>query len=535
MVKSIFFLTFICSASLFSQFDTAWVRTINGTSGGYDQSLFSAIDNSGNVYACGTVVNSGTGTDMLVVKYSPTGVLLWSKTYNGTSNSFDAANALVIDNAGNVYVTGGASFAGASFDMLTIKYNSSGDTVWVRRYNGTQNLSDEASSITLDSLGNVYVGGYSTNIGNGSDAALLKYNSSGVLLYAKTINSGLSQADNCLDIKIDNQFNIYMAGYAGSTNGGNNFWVSKLNLNGDTLWTRTINGSANLSDFAKKIRIDNSGNVYAAGYLSNTSTDADIFVVKFNSSGVLQWSKTYNGPGNDTDEPNDMTLDINQNLYITGRTTVSGANTDIVTIKFNPSGDTNWVRIVGGSSNTNDGGNAILVDSAGNVYSGGWIANANTDMILLKYNSSGTNVATFTYDRGSYDQINSLCKSNTNEIIATGVLNLSSVDFAVVKLDQNISGLVQHGHIPSTFSLFQNFPNPFNPLTKIKFDVPNGSDVKLTIYDVLGGEIAVLVNDGLAAGMYNFEWDASAFPSGVYFYKLVTGDFVQTKKMILIK
>ncbi|MBE2218814.1 MAG: SBBP repeat-containing protein [Ignavibacteria bacterium] len=535
MIKTIILLLFVCSSNLFPQFDTSWVRTLSGSSNGFDQARCTAIDNAGNIFACGTIVNIGTGTDIIVVKYSPTGDLLWSKTYNGSLNAFDLPNALKIDNFGNVYLTGMASFTDSGGDIVTIKYTSTGDTAWVRRYNGSQNIGDEASSISLDSLGNVYVGGYSTNTGNGSDATLLKYNSSGVLLFAKTINSGLSQVDNCLDINIDNLFNIYMAGYSGSTNGGNDFWVAKLNLNGDTLWTKTFNGSANASDFAKKIRVDNSGNIYAVGYLSNISTDADIFAVKINSSGVLQWSKTYNGPGNDTDEPNDMAVDNDQNVYITGRTTVTGANTDIITMKLAPTGDTSWVRIFGGSSNVNDVGNAILVDSDGYVYSGGGIVNANTDMILLKYNSSGTNEASFTYDRGDYDQINSLCKNNTNEIIAAGVLNLSSIDFAVVKLNQNITGLVQFGHIPTIFTLFQNFPNPFNPVTKIRFDIPNSSNIKLTIYDVLGGEIETLVNQQLNAGSYETEWNASGFSSGVYFCKLSADDYSTIKKMTLLK
>ncbi len=86
----------------------------------------------------------------------------------------------------------------------------------------------------------------------------------------------------------------------------------------------------------------------------------------------------------------------------------------------------------------------------------------------------------------------------------------------------------------------QNYPNPFNPSTKIKFDIPsvgNGRDrsVQLKIYDVLGKEAATLVNEHLKPGVYEADWNAENFPSGVYFYKLESGSFTETKKMLLIK
>jgi hypothetical protein len=101
------------------------------------------------------------------------------------------------------------------------------------------------------------------------------------------------------------------------------------------------------------------------------------------------------------------------------------------------------------------------------------------------------------------------------------------------------------GEIPVQFSLSQNYPNPFNPSTKIKFDIPplssigEGLGVRLVIYDILGREVAVLVNEQLKSGTYEVEWDGSNYPSGVYFYKLTIVDASAplsiTKKMMLIK
>lgn len=93
-----------------------------------------------------------------------------------------------------------------------------------------------------------------------------------------------------------------------------------------------------------------------------------------------------------------------------------------------------------------------------------------------------------------------------------------------------------HPHTPSTFSLSQNYPNPFNPSTSIKFEISFKNQVKLSVYDLLGQEIYVLVNSQLNPGNYQYSFDASSLPSGVYFYKLTAGsDFSQTKKMVLIR
>jgi hypothetical protein len=95
--------------------------------------------------------------------------------------------------------------------------------------------------------------------------------------------------------------------------------------------------------------------------------------------------------------------------------------------------------------------------------------------------------------------------------------------------------------LPKSYSLSQNYPNPFNPSTKIRFDIPSGNlnsvPVKLIVYDILGREITVLVNEDLAPGTYEFEWNATNYSSGVYFYTIKVGDnsFAETKKMVLSK
>jgi len=119
-----------------------------------------------------------------------------------------------------------------------------------------------------------------------------------------------------------------------------------------------------------------------------------------------------------------------------------------------------------------------------------------------------------------------------------GIIDIGADEFGAC-----VIGIKHENLNVNNFYLSQNYPNPFNPITNIKFNIPKTSLAKLTVYDVLGKEIAVLVDEELKPGSYNYDWDASAWASGVYYYKLVVGDasaplstgFIETKKMVLIK
>jgi hypothetical protein len=99
-----------------------------------------------------------------------------------------------------------------------------------------------------------------------------------------------------------------------------------------------------------------------------------------------------------------------------------------------------------------------------------------------------------------------------------------------VSVAQDIKNL-----IPTEYYLSQNYPNPFNPVTKISFDLPDDVKVKLIVYDLLGREVKSIVNSQLTTGKYTFLFDGRNLASGVYFYRLVAGDFTAVKRMVLVK
>jgi hypothetical protein len=133
-----------------------------------------------------------------------------------------------------------------------------------------------------------------------------------------------------------------------------------------------------------------------------------------------------------------------------------------------------------------------------------------------------------------------LIRNFLNNAIGACLFTYSGQDAQIINAGINLytlNGIPPIGDpiIPLVYLLEQNYPNPFNPTTKIRYDLPRYEFVNLSVYDVLGREVETLVNEKLYPGSYEVEWNASSYPSGVYFYKLISGNYVQTKKMMLLK
>jgi photosystem II stability/assembly factor-like uncharacterized protein len=134
--------------------------------------------------------------------------------------------------------------------------------------------------------------------------------------------------------------------------------------------------------------------------------------------------------------------------------------------------------------------------------------------------------------------VRSLAFRTTDSTLFAGVSDVFYGTPGIFEYSFNLVGKKNlRNNSPISFSLSQNYPNPFNPITKIKFSIPNGvlGQTFLSVYDIIGREIAKLVNEKLSPGTYEVEFDGSNYPSGVYFYKLKTETFNETKRMVLIK
>jgi hypothetical protein len=193
--------------------------------------------------------------------------------------------------------------------------------------------------------------------------------------------------------------------------------------------------------------------------------------------------------------------------------------------------------IAGGSnyvlSSTNYGTNWITtsIGGSGNIVG---ISPCAWSTYLVRGNSIYQRISSnwnlfYTAPSGNYIYCDNKCSGNGLDHYAVrsngGITSLFEIE-GVKKIGN---------YIPKSFSLSQNYPNPFNPTTNINYQLPNTGFVKLTVFDALGREVAVLVNEQQTPGTYQIDWDASDYPSGVYFYKITSGDFSENKKMVLIK
>jgi uncharacterized delta-60 repeat protein len=526
--------------SVFSQVSTVWEKRYDGPGTDYDNAASVAVDAAGNVYVGGSSTGTGSGLDYLVIKYNSAGSVEWSARYNGPANGEDNAYLVRVDNSGNVYVSGSSMGSATGLDYAIVKYNSAGVQQWAARYNGPANATDEVYSLQVDNTGNVYITGYSNSAASMDDIVTIKYNSAGAEQWVKRYNGTANNDDYGNSLVLDAAGNIYVTCTSTETATDQDYLTIKYDPAGNQVWTAFYNGPADDEDFPSSNAIDAAGNIYVVGYSVGVGTERDYCVVKYNPSGQQQWASRYDGPDG-WDEAFNVVVDNSGNVYITGNSAGIGTGDDYATIKYNSAGDEQWVARYNGSGASNDYCNWVCVDPTGNVYVTGiiWDGTGNPENIAtIAYNSAGVEqwVQIFNGPGNEFDSGNAMAIDNVGNVYVTGGSdNSENTDFITIKYN-SIIGIQQiSGSIPNKFSLEQNYPNPFNPNTKIKFNLSRASEVKLVVYDISGKNVETLVNEHMTAGTYEADFNASKLPSGVYFYKLVTSGFSETRKMILVK
>ncbi len=776
------FISILAIYNCYAQVSEEWVKKLNGSGNSSDAGNAMVIDASGNIIVTGHVTNPGTGKDIVTIKYSPLGQVLWTTYFNGSTNRDDVGRFIIIDNSGNIYVSGTSDSLLSNSDFMTIKYNSAGVQQWAVRYygGGFGSGTDFPVGIAIDNIGNVYTAGTSIGSGTSYDIAIIKYNSIGMLQWLDRYDSTQDEASG---IAIDAAANVYVSGKTGNMftllkystsgtrqwvrnysttvystglaldNSGNifitgytmvssNYLTLKYSPSGVQEWVNTYNGPANSIDQAYMIKTDNAGSVYVTGASFGTGSQSDIATVKYSNSGSQLWVQRFNGLGNSYDWPTSISIDNIGNLYIAGRS-IGYSNTEqYVSMKYDSSGVMNWTRYYDGSADGNDAANSIITDNLGNIYVTGFSneTGSSTDITTIKYtsitrhdfvsgpfvslpnqfltnntyniktrifnnstvaesnvpvkwfvNSTQVNTANISLVSGKADTLSNFwtptvpgtyelkyISSLSNDIdrandtvkinvqvftpplqsgsirICRNRLNIPTLDnstsydtifvnipFAISVLDVNVkidtvlhtwdsdlefaikhltvldsiitnrggsgdnfigtnlndsalipissgtapftgtyrpdrplsvfnglnpngawilrikdggggdtgllrawcieiqydyfTGITNTGNIPQQFSLSQNYPNPFNPTTTIKFGISEMGFVKLKVFDVLGREVDILVNEEMKPGNYEAAFTGEDLPSGIYFYSLVTPQFTDVKKMVLIK
>lgn len=532
----------------FAQVAREWEAIFSGPGNGEDIARSVAVDVFGNVYVTGQSQGAGTGLDYATIKYDAAGVQLWAVRYNGPGNGEDAARALVIDDAGNVYVTGRSIGIGTSFDFATIKYDNNGNFIWERRFNSLFNGFDEATAIKLDKDGNVYVTGF---------GATIKYDNNGVLKWVFT------HSVNSQSLALDKDGNAYITGYRFSGFTSFDYATMKFNTNGFQLWFKIYH--AGNSDIAAALALDEDANVYVTGQSDGIGTSKDIATVKYDTDGNEQWVARYNNsPVNGWDEAFAITTDDKGHVYVTGQSDGSGSAEDYVTLKYKSKGTLQWVARYNGPDNVFDRALAIGVDDKGSVYITGFSTAPaiGHDIATIKYNKKGKEqwVERFNGTANGNDGAFSLALDASGNVYITGQAAGSGTGFDYVTLRysqlphggnetnptpsittvsaRKSQSSLSHNELPGHFRV-SIIPNPAATTTKIFYELPVDGHVFIKVYDVLGRGITTLVDAGRKAGYYSMEFNVSALKNGLYFYSITVQTknnvWVQTSKISIVK
>ncbi len=448
-----------------SAFSQSWLWAKSASGNSEDRGNCVSTDASGNVFITGkfsspsitfgttTLTNASTGLqpDIFIVKYDPSGNILWAKSAGGTGD--DAGWGVSTDTSGNVFVVGSfnspsitfgttilTNSASYSYDIFIVKYDASGNLLWAQASTGINN--DLGWAVCTDASGNVYMtGGFQYSITFGTitltsanavsmEVFIVKYDAAGNALWAKIANGIGSYNDFGYSISTDAGGNVYMTGLFQSpsisfetttlTNMGNgNIFIVKYDDSGNLLWAQSAGGTT--GDWGTGVSADANGDVYLTGYFGSPSvtfgtttlTNAgsyDIIIVKYNASGNILWAKSAGGAG--ADYSYSASSDASGNVYLTGSfqnsitlgtttLTNTGSYEDIFIAKYDNSGNVLCAKSTGAASS--DVANSVSADASGNAFVTGAFASpsiafgttilANTgsyyDIFLAKWTCGG--------------------------------------------------------------------------------------------------------------------------------------------------
>ncbi len=480
-----FFLIFVLTSTIQKSFAQSppwkWAQRAGNTTEDYGQAV--TTDANGNLFSTGyfdTTITFGSTTligshDVYIVKHDGNGNVLWAKSTVGSGD--DRGTGISTDASGNVFVTGIFSgptilfgtttltnVGGGLEDVFIVKYDVAGNVLWAKSGGGTSK--DDANSVSTDASGNVFVTGMFvsptltfgtttlTNSGFNNDVFIVKYDSSGNILWAKSAGGAGEERAYCSST--DANGNVYLSGrfygfsfIFGSTTlinadtvGSSDVFFAKYDSNGNPLWAKRA-GGAN-SDAANSITGDINGNILLTGYFqsptitfgSSTLTNSggfDMFLAKYDSNGNFIWAKR--GGGISLDAANSVAVDASGNILVAGvfngptitfgSITLSNAGTgsslDLFLAKYDANGNVLWAKSAGG--NSDDEGYSVALGQGGtNIFITGYfwsdsisfgtttLFNASPgypDIFIAKLNGSAYSISGTIYKSDNISEITS--------------------------------------------------------------------------------------------------------------------------------
>ncbi len=501
----------------------AWEAFFNGSLPGTDEANALVIAPDNSIYVTGASTNLAPQGTITTIRYSAAGAQLWADhVYGPSQDTPNKGTDMALDPWGNVFVCGDFSASGG--DLAVIKYNSGG-RIWRENYEQypMADVYDQALGIVVDAQGHAYVAGYITSTaGMGLDSYTLKVDSAGTELWHDAFS--LSSSDDVArDVAISPSGNIYVGGDWWNLGGGGGIDMGtvRFTADGTRLWDEGFEVSGWTDKLARIIATANDG-VIACGSATTTTTDA--VVVARNASGAELWNVLYAGSGNVDDDAVDVRelSDGKIVAVIHSRELVSGSLRHSITTLLIDDGTVLWTMHYEGPSGLGAWPTAMTIDANDNIFISGYMVapgNTTTDAVVLKYAPSGTLEWSIPYDGGSSmdDRFNAIGVNPYGDVVVSGTSYTSTTDSRYVTVQfGNAVGMEED---PAGKGGPIVFPNPVASRLNIR-DIDPGTSIE--VFSALGERLfATRSPQAIDVGRWN---------EGVYFVRTDNGSEVHTTR-----
>jgi hypothetical protein len=317
-----------------------WLRIYESPEGYYEWAGSIAVDpSSGNVYIAGWITtvanNQFAPREMLTIAYDSSGNELWVDKYSSPGLGLDMAYGIAVHPiTKEIIVAGSSAGSGTGLDATLIAYKPDGTISWVDTYDNPKHTDDRFGKISIAPDGNMYISG-SVNIDFISgDTLLAAYSSAGNQLWIDTYNGPGDGSDMGTFITLDYPDRVYVSGYSTGIGTGTDYTILSYDLSGNQQWVARYDGPANSVDWAFRLLVTPAGNIYVTGFSTGIGTSHDHTTLAFDPDGNLLWELRYNGPANGIDRCNFIDLDPLGNIYIAGFSTGIGTSFDATVVKY---------------------------------------------------------------------------------------------------------------------------------------------------------------------------------------------------------
>lgn len=482
---------------------------------GKQEGYASAVDKQGNTIIAGFHNSTGgVDDDYLTVKFKSDGSgVLWRSTFDLAAGT-DQVTALAVDADNNVIVTG-TVWNGLNTDIHTIKYDgSTGEVLWQRTYNGTANGNETATSVAVDSLNNIYVGGYSQSLSGDDDILLLKYSPSGGAPLWQVISNGPAGGNDQL---MNMAVGLDAVGITGQSWNGTAFeqYTALYDLFGGLLWEKRkgATGGPTASAGGKFVKIDSTGNLLVTGYTTN-SIDRDMYTVSYSAAaGDLLWEQTYNGAYDD--EPSGIWIDASGDLYVTGYTWTLAGNNDFYTVKYQgTTGVILWEKgFDSGGGNTDVAiPTGIVLDEQGDLFVTGYtVASGNYDFQTIKYRKDNGNQlwhASYNGASSLNDRPVGIGLSSSGQVLVAGWSATPANDLDLLVLQYDAGALSPPTALSATAlsstSVQLSWTDNSNNEEGFKIERKQGEFGDYTLLTTVGPDVSSYTDNELSANNYYY-------------------------------